>query len=173
MNMRLVRCFGALAALLMASGAWGATVILDGTKATGILGLDVLGQKYDIQFQYDSFAALNVGGNFPFIGDLTSASVTVNAIADALDSAGALTVGDSTESLGLYSVPISDTQAVEIVQGTKNPPPDNWENTNSVNQTDRDNAEMYVTMTPVPIPPAVWLFGSALGLLGWIRKRAN
>lgn len=25
----------------------------------------------------------------------------------------------------------------------------------------------------VPVPPAVWLFGSALGLLGWLRRRAN
>ena len=25
--------------------------------------------------------------------------------------------------------------------------------------------------TPVPVPPAVWLFGSALGLLGWIRHK--
>jgi hypothetical protein len=23
----------------------------------------------------------------------------------------------------------------------------------------------------VPVPPAVWLFGSALALLGWIRRR--
>jgi hypothetical protein len=27
------------------------------------------------------------------------------------------------------------------------------------------------TIVPVPVPAAVWLFGSALGLLGWIRKR--
>ncbi len=26
--------------------------------------------------------------------------------------------------------------------------------------------------TPVPVPAAVWLLGSALGLLGWLRKRA-
>jgi hypothetical protein len=25
----------------------------------------------------------------------------------------------------------------------------------------------------VPIPPAAWLFGSALGLLGWVRRRGN
>jgi hypothetical protein len=25
----------------------------------------------------------------------------------------------------------------------------------------------------VPIPAAVWLFGSALGLLGWIRRRVR
>ncbi len=28
------------------------------------------------------------------------------------------------------------------------------------------------TFTVVPVPAAVWLFGSALGLLGWIRRRA-
>jgi len=26
-------------------------------------------------------------------------------------------------------------------------------------------------VTPVPVPASVWLFGSALGLLGWIRRR--
>jgi len=28
------------------------------------------------------------------------------------------------------------------------------------------------TLTVVPVPAAVWLFGSALGLLGWVRRRA-
>ena len=26
-------------------------------------------------------------------------------------------------------------------------------------------------VTPIPVPAAVWLFGSALGLLGWLRSR--
>lgn len=30
-----------------------------------------------------------------------------------------------------------------------------------------------VTATIVPVPAAVWLFGSALGLLGWMRRRAT
>lgn len=30
----------------------------------------------------------------------------------------------------------------------------------------------YMTFTVVPVPAAVWLFGSALGLFGWIRRRA-
>jgi hypothetical protein len=30
-----------------------------------------------------------------------------------------------------------------------------------------------VTFSPVPIPAAVWLFGSALGLLGWMRRKAS
>ena len=29
------------------------------------------------------------------------------------------------------------------------------------------------TIVPVPVPAAVWLFGSAIGLLGWMRRRAS
>ena len=29
-----------------------------------------------------------------------------------------------------------------------------------------------LTVTTIPVPPAVWLFGSALGLLGWMKHRA-
>jgi hypothetical protein len=30
-----------------------------------------------------------------------------------------------------------------------------------------------IVLSPIPIPPAVWLFGSALGLLVWIRRKAT
>jgi hypothetical protein len=32
--------------------------------------------------------------------------------------------------------------------------------------------EIYTT-NPVPVPAALWLFGSALGLLGWVRRRIS
>lgn len=38
--------------------------------------------------------------------------------------------------------------------------------------TDKFTSSATATTT-VPIPAAAWLFGSALGLLGWVRRRAN
>jgi len=31
--------------------------------------------------------------------------------------------------------------------------------------------DMSATLTAIPVPAAVWLFGSALGLLGWMRRK--
>ena len=36
-----------------------------------------------------------------------------------------------------------------------------------------DSATGNVSFSVIPVPAAVWLFGSALGLLGWIRTRAS
>ena len=38
-----------------------------------------------------------------------------------------------------------------------------------------NNSLVYMTLnsTVIPVPAAVWLFGSALGLLGWIRRRSS
>jgi hypothetical protein len=40
-----------------------------------------------------------------------------------------------------------------------------WESDNTSGQ--------FAGSTPVPIPAAVWLFGSALGMLGWMRRRSS
>ncbi len=32
---------------------------------------------------------------------------------------------------------------------------------------------VYASFAPVPIPPAVYLFGSALGVMGWMRRKVS
>jgi len=32
---------------------------------------------------------------------------------------------------------------------------------------------MSMTFTVVPVPPAIWLFGSALGFLGWVKRKQH
>lgn len=41
-----------------------------------------------------------------------------------------------------------------------------------VTGADAGLAVVYASAEVVPVPAAVWLFGSALGLLGWVRRRA-
>jgi hypothetical protein len=36
-----------------------------------------------------------------------------------------------------------------------------------------DLARLVINPSIIPIPAAVWLFGSALGLLGWMRREAT
>jgi hypothetical protein len=36
-----------------------------------------------------------------------------------------------------------------------------------------DNVSIMADVAVIPVPAAVWLFGSALGLLGWIRRRVS
>jgi hypothetical protein len=45
-------------------------------------------------------------------------------------------------------------------------PPDYWSVDDGVEFT-------AIATTTVPVPAAVWLFGSALGLLGWMRRRTS
>jgi hypothetical protein len=51
-----------------------------------------------------------------------------------------------------------------------------WNGTTLVMSNGSNSTQGGLTMTftnAVPVPAAVWLFGSALGLLGWIRRRTT
>lgn len=45
-----------------------------------------------------------------------------------------------------------------------------WVLGRGINPAGKDEA-FIANISPIPIPPAVWLFGSALGVMGWMRRK--
>lgn len=174
MKVRFSTYLGLFVALSIAPAAWGATVQLDGTTATDIFGLDVNGTIYDVSFEVDSFNNLNVDNNFPFLGDVNAAGDAVDAIVAELNSAGALFAGESASLDDInfyvpYGLVSGNSQNAwgkwEVNQGSM------WVNLGPIQWNANTSNLVYATFSVVPVPGAVWLFGSALGLLGWLRRK--
>ena len=74
--------------------------------------------------------------------------------------------------VGLGDVP--DLSSGMGIFGTSFPVSDGMDFLEVFGEADIFDATVEVTyeFTPVPVPAAAWLFGSALGLLGWIRRKA-
>jgi hypothetical protein len=69
---------------------------------------------------------------------------------------------ETTLAAGTYYIAVGST-------GTKFA--DNWSISGNAN-SQLELGDTYMLQVSIPIPAAVWLFGSALGFLGWMRRRA-
>ncbi|MFW2404428.1 MAG: VPLPA-CTERM sorting domain-containing protein [Gammaproteobacteria bacterium] len=165
----------ACVALLTTSVTWAApVVVLDGTTATDILGLNVSGSVYDVAFEVDTFSNLNTVSNFPFLGDQTTAENALDAIINELNLAGAEKAGESALD-GDFNVlvPYGVSGSTSLnAWGKREPPATVWSDQGTLNWN-INGVQVFATFTSVPIPAAAWLFGSALGLLGWMRRRTK
>jgi hypothetical protein len=180
----------AMSLLLGASAAQAATVIFADdapTRAIGIQNLDVPGESlpYNIDFLSQK-TAREVYGDPP--GEYTfstseSAAAAVDAINAALTaSAGVgeevLDVGDGVGtkvySLGWSFEAVGEIESVNVWEGAI---PENLATT-WIRPEDPDllsynfDERTYAVATVVPVPAAVWLFGSGLlGLIGISRRK--
>ena len=136
---------------------------------------------YNIEFVYDT--GINQYGNPPVFDVILSedAVALIPQINDALNAEGGITGAGSNGDDTWYIPGIEFFDAI-YASGASNLFGGEW-GVCRFDQSGRDclsgvaaNREedvlTYARVTLVPVPAAVWLFGSALGLLGWVRRRA-
>ena len=173
-----------IAGLTPASHA--ATVVCaDGTCAnqiaTGIEDLDILGNLYDVTF-VRGFPADEALYGDP--ADFQVPNALGTFVVDQIN--GALTgvvngVFDDASDNDFYRIATefqsNDPDNVLTYSGENINATLDWVEGASSFEAYRSagSPDVYAifSTTVVPVPAAVWLFGSALGLLGWIRRRAN
>jgi len=115
-------------------------------------------------------------------GDLYLRAISLVAIEDTLDTDSVNFSGDSG-GLQLWSMSAAVNPAAVFNDLANNMrltlQNDLFASTSTVGDRAWIEKKLVLTITtllpatPIPVPAAVWLFGSALGLLGWVRHRSH
>jgi hypothetical protein len=188
--------------LVCCASAQAFQVVLDGsgTNALHIKNLDIDGTIYDVSF-VDSLPNAGTVRICPnddpcdvFAGDQFGADNARDIISLALNedvSIGGsrnpvvLTVGTSAEDSVLVPWLFDQSSCFDAggisgtcaSRGVKDSGAGTWEPLFGTAEILSSEVVTFARFSPggtvVPVPPAVWLFGSALGLLGWIRSRTR
>jgi len=110
-------------------------------------------------------------GGYNFGGNFTDDSTTVwgpgTAVAQTIGGDDVLTIGARTIS---WTDQMSTFTLISGVDGLT--PGDVFSIGNGIAVGSANGHAMTFQVTPVPVPAAAWLFGTALGLLGWMRRKA-
>lgn len=150
--------------------------------AIGIEGLITDGATYNVTFVQGTFTELSTPGNFPFLGasDATASAVmddivaTLNADAARWVQGANIPFGNSAADTQFFMPfqlrPNDEVKSQRGVAITWVQPLDFANYGTHIHP--RYDSIVYATMSAVPIPAAAYLFGSALGLLGWMRRRS-
>ena len=162
-------------------------LIEDNNVGIRILNLEVGDTLYNVDFQFDEWPEV-YGGPTPTFDfnspeEAQAANEAVNAVLNGINvdnidvkQVGPPQEGQANEGFPLYAIGVSyDDPYVNWIGAAFQDNLDLWiDDFAGIQLTGSQNVEqawMWAKFTVVPVPGAVWLFGSALGLLGWIRKR--
>ena len=143
------------------TGASAVTIHASGGEVTAIEALDIGGVLYNVDFEASSFSTF--GGTTDFWGDSAAAIAASEAINAVLNNSAYQLVNNVDGNI--YEVDYNDSS----VWGVFNNPTLDWQ----IFLWDLNQIPSHATAWSytVPIPAAVWLFGSALAGLGWVRRK--
>jgi hypothetical protein len=160
------------------------------TNAIGIAGLDIAGELWDITWDNggDGVGDATDGnpadcrdiyayGTCPTPSPDSAGALTAAALIEsALGTSTAVTVGSSASNFYHIAYLYDDSSCAQPGNGTCTILSDGffgWGNLPAVDTEISLNSTVEIAKfsAHVPVPPAVWLFGSALAMLGWIRRR--
>lgn len=171
------------ALVAMSTTASAATVEIVGDRLVGIRGLEVGGLTYDVTFAYDNYANLSGTGAYQFFGDRDSAVSAATAIVQLLNDNNVRNVGPIPPDNTSPPLNASFYIPYDNVPGPGYPaPPQLWTAAGfgfspwmlypDVNRLTAFN-DVIPLFSTVPLPPAVWLFTSAMGAMSWMRRRSS
>jgi hypothetical protein len=169
----LGRSVGAVVATMVALPALGppvhaATIHYDAGLVTAIEALDVGGTLYNVDFEAPAYSTYP--GDLFFWPVAGEAALGVSAINAVLNSNLPAPNGKLNNPIEIaYQVGFSSGIAFVGSNGSGSEAAE-FTSTFNVFASDTDLLTAW-SLAPVPVPAAVWLFGSALGLLGWMRRR--
>ncbi len=142
---------------------------------TGIGGLDIGGTLYNVDFETGDYSTF--GGVEDFwgtIGEAGAAATAINAVLNVEGGSGSCAFSNvcvnkvmGLDELGdTYSVSFGGFAAISTICWTSCTATWTLDFPNSVQV-----AGFATAWSVVPLPAAVWMFGSALAGLGWMRRR--
>ena len=139
-------------------------------EVTGIGNLEIGGTLYNVDFETGVYSTF--GGVEDFWTTSSESFAAATAIVDVLNAEGDPVVNNASVDGYVFGDPVLFTVANAVDTGSGGVffyAPDDWTATACC------VGPIYRTawsVAAVPVPAAVWLFASGLGLLGWIKKES-
>lgn len=176
---------------LLATNSFAANLTVENGQLTGATGVDVDGTIYDVQFldgfysdtfQDASDLDVTTEAQARLFGQALMDQVFVDTAEGLFDSDPELTFGCGNLNECIAWIPFDiDFNTFEVTailainrragavqpEGVRDVPGING----YLNNFADDTNWVYADWQVVPVPAAVWLFVSALGVLGWLRRR--